>query len=243
MRWPRCECAMDSFISDPSAIEPNPSAHRLKKWRRVRCCWTGDSSRTGFIRLFAGYCLIEVQQDARRLRSTRRVASGRACYQARVANDSRRFHWRRVEGCAFFVQQIEQTLPSHPAWACVKGTGGRHSPCERRQSSGLPSEMRDGQSLGEFMMGFVVKQCERLKWSVRAQPAGAGAEAISAVEDHERRMWSGAPEVGVHAAPVSVGAGARFPFALGLDRGSSRRRVAVGRRSGRRSWDSSNRSW
>ena len=54
-----------------------------------------------------------------------------------------------------------------------------------------------GKDFGEFVELLVVQQGEGLEWRVGADTAGAGAEAVGSIEDSERGMRGGAPEMGV----------------------------------------------
>lgn len=68
-----------------------------------------------------------------------------------------------------------------------------------------------GQGPCEFIKGVVVQECERLKRPAGLDSAGAGLSGVRGVKDHQRRVRRGAPELGVPAEAVAVGAGVGIP--------------------------------
>jgi len=91
-----------------------------------------------------------------------------------------------------------------------------------------------GKALAQFVEGFVVEESEGLQRSIERRRRVQVLKPSALSKTMRRRMRCRAPEEGVHAAAVAVGAGAGFPFALDWQ-ASSRRRVAAGKRSDRRS--------
>ena len=68
----------------------------------------------------------------------------------------------------------------------------------------------------EFVELLVIEQCEGLERRVGTDAARAGAEAVGGIENGERWMRRGTPEMSVESAAVALFAGAGFPGAFHL---------------------------
>src|SRR5579885_2366588 len=175
-----------SLSKEARAMEPMPTAHSWKKWRRVR---RSRGFSDVMARLLPGNHLVEVEYGA-----------------------SYRGPGGILPRGALLPQQAEKDvlLAGRRLAAQAQEEGVAEAPVV---SGGALAQDARSQALGDLEEALVVEEGEGLQGRVGAIAPRASLGGVGGVEDDQVGVRRRAPQEGVHAAAVAVGPGASAPVA------------------------------